>query len=162
MKWNEVTRIDISGDKLIIKDAMIMLGEDETEPEWPYVTIQPGEYILEIYVPVPFYAHRARVRKVDTAPNLGEDIGNVSIDNAFAGFIDYTPFLAAVKNDFDAYEEWTMCELDDELAINFSGEIYFCDEKLIYVKSGDGDGEYPVFELVEDGKQVGLECIFIP
>ena len=161
MKWNEVTRIDVSGNKLIIKDAMLMLSEDETEPEWPYVTCEPGEYILEINVPVPFYAHRARIRKVGTAPNLGKEIGTVNIDHAFAGFIDYESFLATVKNDFDSYVEWTMSELDDELAINFSGEIQFNDEKLVYVKSGDGDGEYPVIELIENGKQVGMECIFI-
>lgn len=54
-----------------------------------------------------------------------------------------------------------MTELDDELAINFSGEILFRGEKLVYVKSVDGDGAYPVFELIEHGQPVGLECVLI-
>ncbi len=54
-----------------------------------------------------------------------------------------------------------MAELDDELAINFSGEILFGDEKLVYVKSVDGDGTFPVFELVEDGEVVGMECVLV-
>ncbi len=162
MKWNEVTRIEVKGKTLTIKDAMVMLSNDETAPEWPSIACEPGEYILEINVPVPFHAHRVRIRKVDSDPNLGNELGTVDIDHAFVGFIDYELFLAAVKEGFESYEEWTMMELDDELAINFSGEILFNDEKLVYVKSGDGDGAYPVYELVDNDKQVGIECIFIP
>ena len=95
-------------------------------------------------------------------PELGKEIGAVDIDHAFLGIIDYETFLSAVKQDADAYSEWTATELDDELAINFSGAIDFNDATLLYVKSGDGDGRYPCFELVQDGVQVGMECIFIP
>lgn len=162
MKWNEVTRIEIKGNILTIKDAMVMLSDDEVASEWPSISCEPGEYILEINVPEPFYAHRARIRKTKSDPDLGNEIGKVNIDHAFIGIIDYEPFLNVVKNDFDSYEEWTMMELDDELSINFSGEILFNEEKLLYVKSGDGDGVYPAYELIEDGKQVGIECVFIP
>ena len=162
MKWNEVTKIEVRGKTLAIKDAMVMLSDEEVEPEGPSISCDSGEYILEINAPVPFYAHRVRIRKVDSDPILGNELGTVDIDHAFVGFIDYELFLNTVKDDFESYEEWTMMELDDELAKNFSGEILFNNEKLVYVKSGDGDGQYPVFELLEDGKQVGLECIFIP
>ena len=161
MRWNEVTRIDVTGRVIVAKDAMVMLSSDEVEPDWPSISCSPGEYILEIHVPVPFYAHRVRLRKADSDPKLGNELGAVSVDHAFVGFIDYEPFLNAVKKDFDSYEEWTMTELDDELAINFSGEILFGDEKLLYVKSVDGDGVFPIFELVEDGEPVGLECILV-
>ncbi len=96
-----------------------------------------------------------------SGPVLGDKLGEVAVDHAFVGFIDYVPFLATIKDDFERYEEWTMTQLDDELALNFSGEIEFCGEKLVYVKSGDGDGNYPVYELVEDGRTVGLECVFV-
>ena len=161
MAWNEVTRIDVSGGVIVAKDAMVMLSTDADDPEWPAVTCEPGEYILEIHVPVPFYAHRARIRKSDSAPTRGRALGDVDVDNAFLAFLDYRSFLAAVKNDVEGYEEWTMTELDDELAINFSGVIAFCGEKLVYVKSVDGDGAFPVYELVDGGRPVGLECVLV-
>ena len=161
MTWNEVTRIDVKGGLIVAKDAMIMLSGDETGPEWPSVTCAPGEYVLEIYVPVPFNAHRVRIRKAKSDAPRGKQLGTIDVDHAFVGFIDYGPFLDAVIQDFDSYEEWTMTELDDELAINFSGEISFGGEKLVYVKSVVGDGVYPVFELVEDGQPVGLECVLV-
>ena len=51
-------------------------------------------------------------------------------------------------------------DLDDELDLNFSGKIAFGNTELAYVKSGDGDGTYPVFELIRDGEIVGLQCNF--
>lgn len=161
MNWNEVTRFDVKGPVIAIKDAMIMLSSDELEPEWPSIRCLPGEYVLEIFVPEPFYAHRVRCRRAGSAPSQGAELGAVNVDHAFVAFIDYKPFLAAVQNDFEAYEEWTMTALDDELALNFSGEIMFCDEKLVYVKSVDGDGVFPVVELVEDGQTVGMECVLV-
>lgn len=161
LTWNEVTRIDVTGGVIVAKDAMVMLSSDESDPEWPSVSCTPGEYVLEIHVPVPFCAHRVRIRRAKTEPFRGKELGAIDVDHAFVAFIDYGPFLTAVKKDFESYEEWTMTELDDELAINFSGEISFCGEKLVYVKSADGDGVYPVFELVEEGQPVGLECVLV-
>lgn len=162
MRWNEVTRLEVRGNRLMIKDAMVMLSENEVETEWPTIACIPDEYIMEINVPKPFYAHRVRIRKAESDPKLGNEFGKVSVDNGFIGIIDYKPFFTAVKKDYESYEEWTMMELDQELTINFSGEIKFNNEKLVYVKSGDGDGNYPVYELVENKKLVGIECVFIP
>ncbi len=162
MEWNEVTTIKIEGQTLLVKDAMIMLGEDEESPEWPCVNCEPGEYIFEIHVPSPFFAHRARIRKIDSEPERGKEIGSVDIDHAYIGIIDYEKFLDSVKNDYEEYGDWTANELDDELALNFSGEIDFDEAKLLYVKAGDGDGTYPCYELVQNGTQVGIECVFKP
>ena len=162
MNWNEVTTIEVEGKILVVKDAMIMLSEDEESPEWPFINCEPGEYIFEINVPSPFFAHRARIRKVGSEPELGKEIGAVDIDHAFIGIIDYEKFLGALNNNYEEYSDWTAMELDDELALNFSGEIEFGGAKLLYVKSGDGDGAYPCVELVQDGAQVGIECVFKP
>ena len=159
MQWNEVTRIEISGPTIIVKDAMTMLATDTESPEWPSVRCAPGEYVVEIFVPRPFNADRVRIRRVGSSPVTGARIGSVDVDHAFVAFVDYESFLGAVRADPDAYEEWTMSELDDELAINFSGEIRFGDEKLVYVKSVGGDGAFPVLELVDDGTVVGMECL---
>lgn len=162
MKWNEVTRLEVKGNILTVKDAMTMLDEDESAPQTPFVEVKPGEFIFEIHVPKPFYAHRARIRRLGSKPKTGEEIGSVEVDSAFIAFIDYQPFLNAVKRDYEEYGDWTAGELDDELAINFSGEIAYADERLLYVKSGDGDGTYKCYEIVQDGTQVGVECVFIP
>ncbi len=161
MQWNEVTRLDLSGSRLLIKDAMTMLDTGVSEPEWPSVTCAPGEYVLEIYVPQPFNAHRVRIRKTGSSPETGNSIGEVSVDHAFVAFVDYESFLSAVRADEEAYEEWTGMELDDELAVNFSGEIPFGDQKLVYVKSVGGDGVFPVFELIEGDATVGMECVLV-
>ena len=161
MKWNEVTRLDVKGRVLVIKDAMIMLDEDASEPAWPAINCEPGEYIIEINVPNPWICHRLRISQIGSQPSLGNEIGNVDIDHAFAGIIDYNSFYKAITSDYEEYAEWTMNELDDELAINFSGEIAFNNEKLVYVKSGEGDGRYTVFELIQNGRVVGFECVFI-
>lgn len=162
MNWNEVATIEIEGKVLVVKDAMIMLSEDEDSPDWPFIKCDPGEYVFEINVPTPFLAHRARIRKVDSEPEHGKNIGSVDVDHAFIGIIDYEKLLDEVKKDYEEYENWTAMELDDELAINFSGEISFNEAKLLYVKSGDGDGTYNCIELLQNGTQVGIECVFIP
>ena len=162
MEWNEVKTLEVKGKILTFKDAMIMLDEDETKPDWPSISCVPGEYIFEINVPKPFFAHRARIKKIDTDPILGIEIGTVDIDHAFLGIIDYESFIKEVKKDYEGYSDWTAMELDDELCNNFSGEIELNDEKLLYVQAGDGDGTYTCYELIQDDHQVGIECVFIP
>jgi hypothetical protein len=161
MNWNEVTTIKLEGNILAMKDAMIMLSEDENSPEWPFINCDPGEYVFEINVPTPFFAHRARIRKIGSKPEHGKEIGSVNVDHAFLGVIDYEKFLSEVKKDYEEYSDWTAMELDDKLSISFSGEINFNEAKLLYVKSGDGDGTYKCIELLQNGSQVGIECVFI-
>ena len=161
MNWNEVTRLDVKGGILLVKDAMTLLDPTASAPEWPHVRCEPGEYVMEINVPDPVTCHRVRIKPSDREPLLGSEIGTVAVDHGFVGLVDYESFLAVVSTDPEAYEEWTGMELDDELAINFSGEIAFSGETLLYVKAGEGDGVYRVYALESDGDIVGLECVFI-
>ena len=125
MKWNEIVKIDIAGNRIAVKDAMILLDQEAGSPEWPTVTVSPGRYIVEIHLPQDWYCTRFRIRPVNSNPQVGRVIGTVAVDNGKAAFIDYDSFLAAIRDDYDDYEEWTSMELDDELAINFSGQINF-------------------------------------
>jgi len=160
MYWNTISEIEIKGRKLVIKDSMIMLSNDEDTPEWPYIDIEPGLYTVEINVKEQWYCNRIRVLKVGKTAEVGNKIGSVEVDHGSVGIIDYEMFLSKVKEDTEDYEEWTSMKLDDEIFSNFSGEIDFKGNQLVYVKSGDGDGTYPVYELKDTMEIVGLECVF--
>ena len=161
MQWCEVGKMEVVGKTLCIKDAMVMLSENEESPSFPFVYCDSGEYVFEIWVePGTFYAARARIRKARTKSELGGNIGVVDVDNGFIGIIDYEIFHREVSSSYQEYEEWSAMELDDELAINFSGQIAFGNSILSYVKSGDGDGSYNCYNLLHKGKCVGIECVF--
>jgi len=160
MTWNHVADLELRARRLAIKDAMILLDPDAESPEWPNVTVDPGLYAFEIHVRETLYCARLRVVPAGTNPTLGRKLADLSVDHAKAAVIDYDTFLATVSSDFDSYEEWTGMELDDELSLNFSGRIDFGAASLVYVTSGSGDGTYPVFELLEGDKVVGIQCHF--
>lgn len=160
MKWYKVVRIEILGTRIAAKDAMIMLDQDVQSPEWPTVAVTPGQFIVEIHLPEDWYCTKFRIRSVHANPSVGRSLGTLAVDNGKAAFIDYDTFLAAIRDDVDAYEEWTGSDLDDELAINFSGQIDFNGTPLVYVKSGPGDGSFSAFELTDGDDVVGLECHF--
>ena len=160
MNWNHLAQIETLGQQIIIKDAMILLDNAETAPEWPAIVVDPGMYDVEINVPEPWYCARVRIKSVESHPELGKMIGHLSIDNSSVGIIDYETFVNEISSSYSDYEEWTETALDDEINDNFSGQIAYKSAWLVYVKSGNGDGTYPVYELVEKGKVVGLECNF--
>jgi len=160
MNWKQIAELDVRGRRIVAKDAMIMLAADEAEPEWPCVDVIPGNYIVECQLVRDLHCTHFRIRPLDADPTSGKQVGTLDIDNAMAAFIDYDTFLADVRADIDAYEEWTETELGDDLSVNFFGRIEFGASPLVYVTSGDGDGTYPVFELTDDGEAVGLECRF--
>ncbi len=160
MNWNHLAQIETRGQQIIIKDAMILLDSAETTPEWPAIVVDPGMYDIEINVPEPWYCARVRARKVGSNPELGKMIGHLSVDHGSVGILDYETFVSEINSSYPDYEEWTETALDDEINENFSGQITYKSSLLVYVKSGNGDGTYPVYELIEDGKVVGLECNF--
>ena len=117
MKWNQLAEAEIRGSRIVVKDAMILLDPDDDSPDWPFVKITPGTYTIEIHLPYDWHCSRLRIRQKNSTPTLGASIGSVSVDHAKAALIDYDLFHSKVREDFDAYEEWTGMDLDDELAI---------------------------------------------
>ncbi len=160
MLWNEVAKITVRGARIAAKDGMIMIGEDEVEPVYPFVTVEPGTFVAEIHLSEPWHCARFRLRRTDADPERGSALGSIDIDSGRAAFIDYDSFHAAVCADADSYEAWTAGALDDELALNFSGKIAFGETELVYAKSADGDGRYATCALVDGGVTVGMECVF--
>jgi hypothetical protein len=66
-----------------------------------------------------------------------------------------------VKKNYDEYSNWTSMALDDFIWDQVSGKIDFLKESLVFLHSGDGDGTYPVYELLHNDNVVGLECDFL-
>ena len=160
MNWNHLAQIETRGQQIIIKDAMILLDNAEATPEWPAIVVDPGMYDIEINIPQPLHCTRVRVKSTGSNPELGKVIGHLSVDHGSAGILDYETFISEINSNYSDYEEWTETALDDEINENFSGQIAYGSSLLVYVKSGNGDGTYPVYELVDNGKVVGLECHF--
>ena len=106
-----------------------------------------------------FFCNCKKVGKTFTSKN---EIGTVDVDHGSIGIIDYDNFLKVIQNNYDEYEEWTSGPLDDVAWEQFFGKVNFQNEPLYFLRSGEGDGTYPVYELIEDNKAIGFECEFIP
>jgi len=160
MNYSKICDLEIKGKRIVIKDSMIMLSENEETPEWPFVTVENGSYEVQAIENADPYS-ATRIIKSGTNGVRGKKIGDVEVDHAGVGIIDYDSFLTAVKKNYDDYSTWTSMELDDFIWGQVSGEIKFSNEPLVFLHSGDGDGTYPVYELLENNNVVGLECDFL-
>ena len=159
MKWEQFFDYNVTGERIIIKDGMIMVSENEKEPEWPCVKVNPGKYKIELSQEDNFVA-AVRIYKEGSNLSLGGKIGELQIDHAKAAFCDYDLLLKTVQNDPEGYMEWTENECEEAVWENEKGEVCFKNHKMIFFQSGDGDGVYPVFELLDDTKIVGMLCEF--
>jgi hypothetical protein len=159
MSFKKIGEIEIKGNRLVIKDSMIMLSQDEDKPEWPYVTIDSGIYDIQVMENGDQYSS-VRIIKSGVTGTRGKGIGDVEVDHGGIGIIDYDTFLSAVHKNYDDYENWTAMELDDLVWTEASAKVKFMGQPLFFLHSGDGDGTYPVYELLESEKVVGLECDF--
>jgi len=162
MNYELIETIDIKGETLVIKDSMIMLGENENSTEWPYIKADSGLYNIEaIFDDEEGIYSIVRVTQDGiTDFTRGNKIGDVDVDHGSIGIIDYDIFIQEVNKDYDAYEEWTSMDLDDKVWFSLHGKVNFNNATLTFIKAGDGDGSYPVYELQKDGKVIGLECDF--
>jgi hypothetical protein len=155
-----ITTLPIKGTRIIVKDAMIMLYEKAETPEWPHVIVAPGEYAVSI-LSNEGETSGVRVCRTDvSAPKRGKEVGRVSVDNAAVAICDYDALLAAVQADLDAYSDWTEDDCETAVWEQDSGVLEFCGVPIVHLKTGVGYGTFPVWELVGDGKVVGMECLF--
>ena len=159
MSYSKIGEIEVKGKRIVIKDSMIMLSDDENTPEWPFVSVENGIYEIQV---VAKGDTNSSVRVISSGTNgvRGQKVGNVDVDHGGVGIIDYDSFLSAVQENYEDYEDWTSMELDDVVWNQTSGEIDFMDVPLFFLQSGEGDGSYPVYETLENEKVVGLECDF--
>jgi hypothetical protein len=156
----KITELAIRGTRIIIKDAMTMLSEKAETPEWPHVAVSPGEYVVSIMADAG-KTKGVRVCHAGAAdPRRGKEVGRVSVDHAAVAICDYDALLAAVRSDPDAYSDWTEDDCEAAVWEKNSGVLNFSGVPIAHLKTGVGDGRFPVWELLEGSAVVGMECFF--
>jgi hypothetical protein len=160
--WLTLTDIIVRGSQLLVIDA-------EMAPHSQHgvlVSLKPGHYAIVAKVMI--YESDRRVSRlrvirseVQTA-DLGDTIGDVSVDTAKLGICDYEAFQKAWGADDEGSWEIVGDALEGErcgVAVleASSGAV------LPFVESGFGDGTYPLFDLRVPGsnERVGCEVQFI-
>ncbi len=159
MEWVKVFDYNIMGKRIIIKDSMIMISKGEEKPEWPYVKVNSGKYIIEFLYENDLIMS-TRIYKEGSNFTLGNKIGELEIDHSKAAFCDYDLLLKEVNKDYDEYIEWAENKCEEKVWENQKGVVNFKNHKMIFFQSGHGDGVYPVFELLDNANAVGMFCKF--
>lgn len=156
--WLELCQIKVTSGRLWIGDPQIPNAEDGCVANVPH-----GTYLVE---GIGCLSDRARTAfsirarlKDSSAFQVGDKIGDAGTDCAMVGVCDIGAFEAATK---DAAEEaWE--ELEKKTWRAGFGCIKLTSGKggvMAFVPSGDGDGNGPVFALVEAGRCIGFHHDF--
>ena len=171
--WLHVADLRVTSGKVWIGDPQFSWAE-ANEGEGCIVDVPEGDYIVEAkgisYCKPQWlrgwrYVSRVRVRlKSSKKPRQGESIEEAGTDSGLIGVAD----PIALKSAFD---EVCGADVNQALAMldrGVRGRIGKFEPhrggagKLVYLPSGFGDGEGPVYELLEGDEPVGLEHEIIP
>lgn len=160
-EWIEHGPLQVKGARLQIVDVY-QAGND---PEGVILPVTAGEFVVEARV-VTFgddqRVSRVRVRPTQSSCVVGDKAGEVGVDLAAIAVTDVDLLGAWAEANRDETQDW-----GQELWFNRAAPAGFfscpaASTELAFVDSGIGDGTYPVYYLVENGRNVGLEVAFIP
>jgi len=157
-EWLWVADIRISSRAVAVVDPM----------SWDHVDVElePGEYAARIRTLQYGEESEPRVSRIQflrkrRRGTIGEMIGEVGVDAATVGILDVNaldPELARQQTDYEETlnESWQSDKT--------SGVVKWGpgdDDEMVHVRSGFGDGTYPIRELLDAGARVGFEIQFI-
>lgn len=161
-EWLGFTQLDLSDGKLLICDLEFLMIEEEL-----LVELSSGRYEVQAKImeyPGDRRVSRLRLLPAGVAASLGEPLGETWTDTAQTSVWDVTAMTRA-------YERRGMSDdaLHDlvEKARDEQGRCGVLDLDAAqgavapFVDSGFGDGTFPVFALIADGRRVGVEIEFI-
>lgn len=101
---------------------------------------------------------RLRFVKKGRAVRLGEVIGEVSVDGGAVSVFDVDPIVGC--------DPEVLQELEDRIILTDLKGLLRCftfgPTTIAMIRSGYGDGSYPVFALRDGGDLVGVEVEFVP
>ena len=158
--WLFHWQVDIQGERLQILDVAMAGNEDEGVS----VAVAPGVYVVEARVMT--YGIDRRISRVRVFANglsgvPGEQAGEVSVDLAAVAICDVDRLHAWAQANEEDWQRWV-----EGLAYKHtaSAGAYTCEPAgtiVPFLDTGFGDGTYPVFPLMRDGRVVGLEAVFL-
>lgn len=152
--WLLLSEWDFSGESAWLGDASFWSSEEDGLT----IVLEPAQYRVEVRVAD--YGSECRIAglraiKAGTTPSLGTQLGESWADTATQGLCDAASFADAAEEDPENVAEAAM-EVDAAAIIELPDG-----SPMFVVSCGFGDGEWPVFELVEGGQRVGLQVDFI-
>ena len=152
--WETVNTLIVTKKSLWVGDLFIADRDDGRMIEVPN-----GDYKIDTKRAQTKYGDQIiRIRispSLKTGFKIGSHIGAISIDRATMGICDMNALDIAVGGRNDDFQDHI-----EELHLDDFGEIKFklaSDLEIIYLKTGKGDGTYPVFALTDADKTIGLE-----
>ncbi|HXL25990.1 MAG TPA: hypothetical protein VN952_04880 [Chthoniobacterales bacterium] len=159
--WIEFAALPIISGKLRVSDPMFF----RDSPPSPTFEVECGTYrVMAKLITYPKESGRrvSRLRAILHEPSFfGSRLDDVGVDFAQVGVFDPIILDEAGEKMDNAQGEKMVADLG---AIQDFGIVQFgSDERAIMplASSGFGDGNYPIHELLFDGKRVGVEVVFI-
>lgn len=160
-EWFPVCKLKLAGPKLLVIDPSFA----PAATDGLLVRAAPGNYAVSAKC-LYFNGDRriARLRLLlegATKAVVGARVGKTWSDTGAIGVIDHKVFSEAWGDDDDASYERIRETIED---------VEFCDVAILsrakgaimpFVESGFGDGTFPVYELLEKRRRVGIEVEFI-
>ena len=165
--WLPFFRLSIRGSALQFVEKRVIGIRGAQEYECVEIPVEPGCFSVECRGVR--YGNDARVAAMRAIPEgmrveRGKELKRLPVDLGGIAVVDITILETSMDRSSEEYEEWI-----DEVLFGESGASpVFVDTwepssiSIPSCESGFGDGTYPCFELLSDGRVVGLEVEFIP
>jgi hypothetical protein len=164
--WLDFCSLPVRSGKLAVFDPTLFDG--------PVVLLSPGEYRVSVKVrAVGEIRQISRLRVSGGLQSgqghppfglheiLGTKIAEVGVDFGQVGVADADAIYAAAEHLTVSDQEEIISSMN---TLSLFGMIPWSRSDSLFmpwVVSGDGDGRYPVLELVVNGERVGIEVVFV-
>ncbi|MBL9135468.1 MAG: SEL1-like repeat protein [Verrucomicrobiales bacterium] len=159
-EWLEFCSLKLKGPQVLIIDAQFA----QSSKEGFLVDLKPGVYQVQVEV-ANFGGDRriSRMRLLFKAarPTRGKKIGKTWTDTGTTGVCDLETFSQAWNQDPRKSSRILASALESEADFGIAALTARKAAILPFVQSGFGDGQFPVFELMQRGQRVGCEIEFI-
>ena len=164
--WLPFHKLELRGNALQFVEKRVLGIRGEDEYECIEIPASPGTFFVECRGVR--FGSDARVAAMRAFPEgttveRGQKIGDIPVDLGGVSVVDISAIENSINENEEDYEEWM-----EEILFNSESEsLVSVDEwlatstKIPSVEGGFGDGSYDVYELLFEGKRVGLEIVFI-
>lgn len=151
--WMPLATWTYTGSTVWLGDACFWSSEEDGL----LIPLSPGEYGVDVRVAdygSEFRIAGLRAVEVGSSPAIGAELGETWADTATQGFCDAASYTSATEESAEDVSE-AATELDAGAIQLPSGHTMFV------VSCGFGDGEWPVYELLDGNRRVGFQVEFI-